>query len=113
LGNGVQELPGAGVRLLAAVAAELDHQPAATLGQHAQVLAVQALPAHVVEQDVVQALQRDRLVLEDLRQLVGRPVDARVAQQDQHFGLGSGQQAAGHLQEQRAGRLGADQRGPR
>jgi len=109
-GQGLDELLSTFVALLAAVRPQLDHKPATPFGQHREIVGVQALALHVVDQDVVEALQRDRLELQHVRDVVGGLVDVRVAEQHQHLDLGRGHQPAGRLEDGHAGRFAAHQR---
>ena len=100
---------GACVALLARVGAELDQQPALAVGQQRRLALVLPLLHHVVDQPAVDPLEADRAVAEDLRHVVGRFEDVRVAEHQQRAGGGRVDEAHRRLQHGRQGALRADQ----
>ena len=94
----VHQLAGLVVGLLLGLAAELDQQPAAALGQQRDVLRVDALLLHVVDEDVVEPLQADRLELQDLRDVVAGAVDVGIAEHQERLARRAADQVQGRLQ---------------
>ena len=79
----VEHPAGVRVRLLPRVAAELHEQPPATRRQLLQRVFADADVPHIADQPIVHAFQADRLVLEDLRHLVGCRIDVGIAEHHQ------------------------------
>jgi hypothetical protein len=78
-GQSFHALAGVGVALLDRLSAELGHQPPLALGQKRQRRGVHVQPAHVIDQDLVQPLERQRPAVQDLRHVVGGGEDVGVA----------------------------------
>lgn len=91
------------------VTAELHQQPAAACRKQVDAVRVQALPAHIADERVVEALQADAAVGEDLHDVVGGLVRAGVPQDQQGARGRAGDQLEGGLQHHDAGALGAHQ----
>ncbi len=98
------------VRFLFGVSAELDEQESLALGQQVDVVGVQALGAHVVDQLGVEAFEPDRSVLADHRHVVAGGVDVGVAEHDQGSGGSVLDELHGGVQDDDAGSLGTDER---
>ena len=99
------------VGLLFRLAAELDEQEAVPLGQHRLVLVVQVHERHVLDQDVVDALEPERLVGHHHRDVVACEAGVGEAE-DEQAALGRAvDQADGRLEDRDAGALGARERG--
>ena len=80
------------------------------VGQQRDVLGMDVLLLHVLDEDVVEPFQADRPGFEDLRDVVARAVDVGVAEHQQRPGpAGWGPGAAG-LEDGDAGALRADER---
>ena len=95
----LHQLAGLVVGLLLALAAELDQQPAAPFGQERDVLRVDALLLHVVDEDVVEPFQPGRLGLQDLGDVVAGAVDVGIAEHQQRLDGRAVDQVQARLQD--------------
>src|ERR1039458_6187786 len=92
------------------VGAEFDHQPAAAFGQHREAIEVHAFAAARVDHDVVKTFEADRVVLHDLRHVVGADVNIGPSDDEQHTRRRTLDEAAGGFENRDASSLGADER---
>ena len=99
------------IGLLLVLPAELDDEPALPLGHQLDVLGMHADRLHVLDQDVVDALETGRLVLEHLQHVVGCLVLAVPAEHEQGAVLRAVDQVHGRLEHGHAGSLRAGERG--
>ena len=100
------------VRLRFGLATELDQEPAVTVGQELDVLGVDALPGHLVNQFLIDALAADRPGLHHLRHVISGAEDVGIAEDEQRPAARAGDQTHRRRQHQRAGAFGPHQRAP-
>ena len=98
------------VGLVLRLAAELDEQPAAAVGEHRALVLVDAEQRHVLDQRVVHPLDRDRLVLARDRDVVGGAELVRVADDEERDARRLRDQLERRLEDRHARRLRADER---
>ena len=98
------------VGLLLRLAAELDQQPAAAVGEHRALVLVDAEQRHVLDQRVVHPLDRDRPMLAREHHVVGRAELVGVAGDEQRDARRLWDQLERRLEHRHAGRLRADER---
>ena len=98
------------VGLVLRLAAELDEQPAAAVGEHRALVLVDAEQRHVLDQRVVHPLDRDRLVLARDRDVVGGAELVRVADGEERDARRLRDQLERRLEDRHARRLRADER---
>jgi hypothetical protein len=91
------------------VGAELGDQPAAALGEEREVLHVQRPRPHLVDEGVVEPLQRQQRAPEQRRNRVGGGEDVRVAQDDESPMPRADAQAQRRLGDHGTGGFRADQ----
>ena len=92
------------------IGAEFGQQPAAAFGQQRQPFRIDAAAPRVFHQQIVNALEADRLVGHDIRHMVGALVDVRIGNHQQHSRRRAFDQAARRLQHGDTGAFGPDQR---
>ena len=92
------------------VGAEFGQQPAAAFGQQRQPFRIDASTPRVFDQQVVNALEADRLVGHDIGDVIGALVDVGIGDQQQDSRRRAFHQAARGLQHRDAGAFGPDQR---
>jgi hypothetical protein len=79
----MHDLAGARICLILGFATELEEEPGATLGQQREIVAVHALLAHRLDEDAVEALNRERCVREDVHDAGSRGVGVGIATDQQ------------------------------
>src|SRR4029077_10290339 len=77
------------------VGAELDHQPATAFGQQGETFEVHAFAAARVDHDVVKTFEADRVVLHDLRDVIGTEIDIGPSNDDERTSGRTLDEAAG------------------